>query len=293
MDKTPQHTPDGPLQIDLQAVLRAKLGSRRMRYVPAFAVRGVENMICAHRMNRLLRQAYPRRGGDFARFILEQLDITANFTGVENLPEKGDGRVLFVSNHPFGGVEGLAMIDFFTRRYGRFHVMVNDLLMAIDPLREVFLPVNKHGRQNEDSVRRVAKAFASDAPVLIFPAGLVSRIDGRGRLHDLTWRKTFVSLAIASHRDIVPMYVDGRNTAFFYRFARLRERLGIKLNIEMLRLPKEVFRMCGKSFGINIGKRIPCTELQGGPRAAETAAAICRTVYALAPGAPAADNLNN
>lgn len=274
-----------PLQIDLHEVMLTKLGRRRMKYIPGFMVRAIEKMICVPQINRLLRINYPKTGADFARGVLDCLNVKVNVHKVDNLPPASDRRVMFVSNHPMGGIEGMAMIDFMNRYYGgQVYVMVNDILMALEPLQNVFVPVNKHGSQGHRTVERIEDALRSDNPLLIFPAGWVSRLDKKGNLHDYPWFKTFVTKAIEHKRTVCPVFCDGRNSKFFYHFARLREKLGIKLNIEMVQLPREVLRMSNKCLNIICGKPIDWHKLRGGSEARETAERICRQVYALQPG---------
>ncbi len=271
-----------PLQIDLQGVLRAKLGERRMRLIPRWLIGALERMLCVPQMNDLLRATYPAVGGDFARRVLEELEIDVEVQGREILPPRTQRRVMLVSNHPLGGVEGMALIQLMSEHFGgRVYVMVNDILMAIEPLREVFLPINKHGQQAGDTVRRVDEVMASDNPVLIFPAGLVSRLQPGIGIHDLPWRPTFVNQALRSGRSIVPVFCGGRNSMFFYRIARLREKAGLRLNLVIMRLPREVFRQQGRKLSVVVGETIEPGRLSGGVSARETAAKICDTVYRL------------
>lgn len=272
-----------PLRIDLQHVMTKKLGRGRMRFVPGVAIKAIERLICVSHINRILAQCHPKTGADFARGVLKALNIKVNVHNTENVPTS-NRRVLFVSNHPMGGIEGMALIDFIQRMYGgQIHVVVNDILMALEPLQNVFVPVNKHGRQGVETARRMDEAMASDNPVLIFPAGWVSRLDSKGRVVDYKWYKSFVTKAIEHHRNIMPVYCDGRNSMFFYRFAKLREKLGIKLNIEMVRLPREVLLMRNKSMNIFCGRPIDWTALRGGRDAESTAYSIRQQVYALQP----------
>lgn len=99
--------------------------------------------------------------------------------------------------------------------------MVNDLLMAVEPLSEVFLPVNKHGRQSRTSTAQIDSTFASDAPIIIFPAGLVSRKQKDGSIADLRWRKMFINKAVSTGRDIIPIYFNGQNSSFFIILQKL------------------------------------------------------------------------
>lgn len=247
---------DKPIYISLEEVLSNKLGSRS-RFIPGWVVRWLEKVICQEQMNALLRDTFPAEGADFCRAVLHRLDISAKLVHPELLPT--DSRCIFISNHPLGGLDGMIIIAILSSRYPDRTVrfIVNDLLMAIKPLSPVFVPVNKHGAQSRSSRELLDEVMAGDDPVVIFPAGLVSRKARGGAVKDLEWKKMFASKAAAHRRDVVPMYIDGQNSPFFYNFARWREKSGLKLNIEMVRLPAEVFRCGGTTFPIVCGSRIP------------------------------------
>ena len=162
-------------------------------------------------------------------------------------------------------------------------VVVNDLLMYLGPLRGLFVPVNKHGRQDAGSVEAFNNAFASDVPIVTFPAGLCSR-RRRGVVRDLEWKPNFVKKAAAYGRDVVPVYFNGRLSDFFYRLSNLRTVLGIKANIEMLYLADEMFRQAGSDFEIIIGRPIPSASLLEGRTPGQAADYVRRAVYALGRG---------
>lgn len=271
----------GPIKIDLQQVLKAKMG-KKARWVPGWLVRRLERTIHQQELNDLLTHNYPRRGAEFCRGVLSDLDVKVDVIDMENLPDPSNRRVLIVSNHALGGLDGMALIDVFQRRYGgQVYFLVNDMLMAIEPLTDVFVPVNTVGAQSRQALMRVDQVMAGDDPVLIFPAGLVSRLGSHGVIQDLEWKKMFVNKAVKYHRDIIPVFFDGENSRFFYKFARFRRRSGIKFNIEMIYLPGEVFGSRGKTFSIRCGHTIPWQTLKDGAKAAATAADIKNIVYQL------------
>ncbi|WP_301963692.1 hypothetical protein [uncultured Duncaniella sp.] len=159
--------------------------------------------------------------------------------------------------------------------------MVNDLLDFVEPLRPIFLGVNKHGTQSRASVERIDRAFDGDSPILMFPAGLVSRRRQGGVIADMPWRKMAVVKAISSHRDIIPVHFSGENSQFFYKFAHLRSRLGLRFNIEMIRLPKEIFLSEGSHFTVTFGSPISWRSLEGGRNAELQADRLRSIVYQL------------
>lgn len=270
----------GPLEINVGEVLRQRI-PRYWRFIPRGLVRWLERTVCQDELNRLLRDNFPRRDADFCRGVLDDLGVTVNFHNLDNLPPKAQTRVLFVSNHPLGGLDGMALIDFVRTYYGvapRF--IVNDLLNAVEPLSDTFIPVNKHGAQSREAILRLDDAFASDAPLLMFPAGLVSRRGKKGVVADLEWQKMFVAKARQYGRDIIPLHFYGENSSFFYKFAKFRRRIGLKFNIEMIYLPREVFRSKGKTFDVVVGKPIPHASLDDMPPARK-AQQIRQMVYDL------------
>lgn len=270
------------IQINLRQIVRERLG-RYSRLVPGFVLRRLEKTICQDRLNELLRNNYPREGAEFCEGVLADLDVELTVVGEDKLPSPSQRRVVFVCNHPLGGLDGMALIAWATRRYGgQVHFVVNDLLNAVAPLRSVFVPVNKHGSQSRESIRAVDQAFAGDDPVLVFPAGLCSRRGSDGKIADLEWQKMFVNKAVEHHRNIVPLYFSGRNSDFFYNFAKIRKQLGLKFNIEMIYLPSELFRARGSRFTLVCGDTIGWQELRSGKAAMEQAAEIRSLVYSLA-----------
>lgn len=272
---------DRPIQIDLERVIADKLGNKA-RMVPRPLVRALSRYIRCEELNALLRDNFPRRDAEFCRGVLADLDVKVEIRGAENFPESG--RVIFASNHPLGGLDGMALIAAISGRYrSPMRFVVNDLLMAVEPLSDTFLPINKHGAQCREAAGALDAAMASDMPVAVFPAGLVSRLGKGGEIRDLAWHKMFINKAVQHRRDIVPVHISGENSRGFYRMAMWRKRLGIGFNIEMLRLPAEVFRSRGKTLTITIGKPIPYSSLGAGRQAAATAEAIKESVYALSP----------
>lgn len=268
------------ISIDIDAIVRNRL-PRHYKFIPRFLIRWLSRIICQDQLNEMLRLCHGKRDADFCRGVVEHLDITYNVIGEDNI-DHSDRRVIIVSNHPLGGLDGMIMIDYFSRLYGgNLKFIVNDLLMAVKPLGGVFLPINKHGKQSRESFRAIDSTMAGDDPVIIFPAGLVSRRGKKGVVADLQWQKNFVNKAIQHRRNVIPVYFSGHNSKFFYNFAKLRTRIGLKFNIEMVRLPKEVFRAKGANFSIHIGKPIAWQSLKGGANAQSTADDIRHKVYSL------------
>ena len=262
-------------------VLRQR-APRHYRYIPGWAVRWLERIICQDRLNTLLEHNAQCEGADFARGVIKDLSVSYSLAG--NIPDGKDRRVILVSNHPLGGLDGLVLACVAEDVYGKeadAKFVVNDLLDFVEPLRPIFLGVNKHGTQSRASVERIDRAFDGDSPILMFPAGLVSRRRQGGVIADMPWRKMAVVKAISSHRDIIPVHFSGENSQFFYKFAHLRSRLGLRFNIEMIRLPKEIFLSEGSHFTVTFGSPISWRSLEGGRNAELQADRLRSIVYQL------------
>lgn len=267
------------LQVDLDKVIADK-NPRLARLLPRFLKRYLKRIIHQDEINHVLRSFSHQTPVEFIRSTLSYMEISYRAVGLEQLSDQG--RYLFVSNHPFGGMDGMMLCDELDKRFGSGRIIVNDILMNLKPLAPLFVPVNKHGRQNSDYLRFFREALASDDQIATFPAGLCSRrIDGK--VCDTKWKSSFVKNAIESQRDIVPVFFEGRLSNFFYNLSSLRKRLGIKANIEMIYLPDEMFSQHGRHFDIHFGAPVPWQELAAAGSASHNAQRIREMVYAMAP----------
>ena len=267
--------------IDIDKVLHDKMG-KKSRYVPRFAVSWLKHIIHQDEVNRFLWESRHLSGTEWLTECVHYLDMTLQIEGEENLPAKDDGRLYtFVSNHPLGGADGVALGSIIGRHYdGNFRYLVNDLLMNLPGLAPLCIPINKTGKQSRDFPAMVEAGFASSHHMLMFPAGLCSRkIDGQ--IHDLPWKKTFISKSVESHRDVVPIHFGGQNSEKFYRIANICKRLNLKFNVAMLFLVDEMYKNVGKTFRVVIGKPIPWQNFTRERSDNEWAAFVREQVYAL------------
>ena len=273
------------LQLDIEGILRKRIPSRKQKFIPGFLYGALSRLIHQDELNEMLRIGYPSQGSEFSRKVLEHLDIEVTVEGAENLPAK-DRRVVFASNHPLGGLDGIALIAVLGQRYGDENIrfLVNDLLMNVEPLGTVFLPINKYGSQARAAAEAINAEYASDRQIVIFPAGLVSRLHPGGEVHDLKWQKAFVQKAIENDRDIIPVRFVALNRKRFYRLAKWRKKLGIKVNIEQATLPAELCASRGKRFRIIIGQPVSVSELRASGRSFPQLAEDLRAaIYRLSP----------
>jgi len=264
--------------VDIRRLLEEKNPSLA-RKLPKFVYRYLTRILHVPEVNGTLRTGRGLDGQAFARHILEEFGVRYTARGLTTLPR--GHRYLFVSNHPLGGLDGVVLIDAIGSSLGQVFFPVNDLLMILPQFREIFLPINKHGSQSQEAARRLNDAYAGNAQILYFPAGLCSRRGWHG-IRDLEWKPNFVGKALEYNRTVVPIHFGGRNSNFFYNLALARKCLHIGANIEMLYLVDEMYRQRGAHFELRIGTPIPPEALSGlGTTRKEIAAELRNRVYQL------------
>lgn len=266
--------------IDIDKVLKEKVPDKA-KYIPRFVVSYLKHIVHQDELNEMLTELGDLQGVDFAKRTLELLDNKIVVHGAENLPSD-DRFYTFVSNHPLGGADGLALGAVIGEHYqGKIKFLVNDLLMNLHGLAPFFIPINKTGKQSKDFPRRVEAGFASkENQLIMFPAGICSRKQN-GVIKDLPWKKTFVTKSVEYQRDVVPIYFDGRNSDFFYNLANACKWLGIKFNIAMLYLADEMLKNRHKTFNVTIGKPIPWQTFDHSKTPSEWAQFVKEIVYKL------------
>jgi putative hemolysin len=260
--------------IDLRQLIAAK-SPRLLRWSPGFVLRYLERILHLKEVNHVLT-TFTRPGLPFLRDLLDYMHVTYTIRGAEKL--RLGQRYIFVSNHSLNGLDGVIILDAISKTFPQVKFLVNDVLLYIEPLRPMFLPVNKFGSQSADGVRQLREAFESDDQLFYFPAGIGSR-RSKGKIMDLPWKKNFVKMATEYQRNVVPIFFDGRNSNFFYRLANFRKFIGIKANIEMLYLVDELFRLRNRHFNLTVGDEIPYTTFTHERRPAEWAAYVREKVY--------------
>ena len=265
------------MRIDIGEVIAAK-SPKLKRYTPSFLINLVKRIIHQDEINEILDNYGHLQGVEFASAALKHLEITYTVHGIEQADMKK--RYIIASNHPMGGLDGAIITELFGTIFGNVKFVVNDLLYFIEPLKPVFLPVNKYGRQSQNSAKMIEKSYNSDDQILYFPAGLCSRLI-RKKITDIEWRKSYITQAMKYNRDILPLFFDGTNSKFFYRFAKLRSALRIKFSLETALLPHEMFKKRRSHFDIYIGEPISCEDLKNGKSVAEWNKIIREQVYRL------------
>lgn len=241
--------------VNVREVFKKK-NPKLAKLIPGFIFRYIERIVHQEEVNHVIKLLEDKHGLDYVEGVINYFNLDVKVKGEENIPT--DGRYIFASNHPLGGLDGMVFAQVIGKRNPNIKLLVNDILMVLENMDTIFIPVNKHGRQSTDYFKKIENTYKSDDQILNFPAGLCSR-KIKGEIVDLEWKKSFISKAVQYKRDVVPVYISGKNSNFFYNLSNLRGKLGIKANLEMFYLVDEVFRQRNSSITVTIGKPIPYT----------------------------------
>lgn len=237
--------------IDIEKVIASK-NPNLLKWMPGFLLRYIKRILHEKEVNEFMRQNGHLRDLEFIDSVLTTFNTKVITKGLENIPE--EGGFILASNHPLGGFDGLALMQAVSRRRKDIRFLVNDILLSFKTMDDLFVPINKHGSQH--SLGKIEEAYQSEKAVLIFPAGLVSRKQS-GLIRDLEWKKSFIAKSLQYRKSIIPTFIDGKNSAFFYNLAMWRKRLGIKANIEMFYLLDEMYKQRNRTITIIFGQPVP------------------------------------
>ncbi len=227
--------------------------------------------------NRFLEEHSGLEGLDFIEKVLEyfDLDYTVSRKELENIPPTG--RVVIIANHPLGALDALSLIQMVSSVRKDVKVVANDMLTAMQPIRELLLTVdNINGATSKSSVQKILDCLRRDEALIVFPAGEVSRLRPNG-IRDGKWKQGFLQFAKRTEAPILPVHIDARNSAWFYSISMLSKPLSA------LFLVQEIFRQRANVIGFRVGELIPIRYLEQNGLRNKTLAKMLRShLYRLA-----------
>ena len=269
-------------KIEVDKVFESK-NPKLYRVLPRFIFLFLKRIIHQDEINSFLERNAHKYDFEFVKAIIDEFGIDEKVIGLENIPATS-GSVI-ASNHPLGALDFMVMMNAIGTKRKDVKALVNDILLNLHHLKNLFAGVNKVGKTSAESLLEVENVFASGNLAVTFPAGLVSRkqfpngIFGKPMIEDLEWKKTFITRAKKHKKNIIPVFIDGKNSNFFYNLSLWRKRLGIKANVEMLFLVNEVFKQRGKTITVIFGKEIPYETFDKRYSDAEWAEKVKQHVY--------------
>ncbi len=266
-----------PKFIDIDKVIKSK-NQRLYKWMPGFLLRYIKKIVHEKDVNQILYDYRDLKNAEFCEAIIQRFNVKVAIEGIENIPK--NGRVTLVANHPLGGLDALAVVTALSGYRDDLKFIVNDVLLNIENMKDLFVGVNKYGKSSKESFENINKLFASEQATFIFPAGMVSRRK-KGVVEDLEWKRTFVLKAKEHRNPIIPVFISGHLSDFFYNLSNFREKIGVKANVEMFYLVNEQFKRMGTDINVIVGKPIPPQDLDATKSNKELAQWIKSKVYEL------------
>lgn len=224
-------------------------------------VERVMHWLCLDKVNEVHSRGFDHPGPPFVKFLLEDFNIKLRIDNeqvLENLPA---GAFVTVSNHPFGALDGIALIHLIAQRRPEYKVMVNMVLNHITAMRPNFIAVDQSQSDDpakravsEQGIRQCIKQIRSGQPVGFFPAGAMSKVNWKWQLIDREWQPNVVRLIQKFKVPVIPIFFHGNNSFLF-------NLLGITFwQLRTVRLPSEVWRKCNSTMHISVGNPISVEE---------------------------------
>jgi putative hemolysin len=194
--------------------------------------------------------------------LFQTLEVELEFDPkeLENIPKTGP--FIVVANHPFGALDGLALIKAIAAVRPDFKVMANFLLQSVEPIKNHFLSVNpfeemKGAYNNIGGLKAALLHIEAGLPLGIFPAGEVSTFQGDLKtIADRKWQNSAIKIIKKSKVPVVPLYFDGANSRIFHLLGLIHPGL------RTLALPSEMLKKKGKTIALRIGKPIASKDLE-------------------------------
>lgn len=202
-------------------------------------------------VNQFLHQHQDLGAFEFTDKVLEHFRISylVSAREKENIPS--EGRVVIVSNHPLGTLDGLVLLKLIGEVRRDIKILANDLLWQFEPLRPLLLPVDNLTQSGyRRTVREVTDCLQQDQAIIIFPAGEVSRASATG-IKDGPWQSGFVHFARKTNAPILPIHLNSKNSALFYSLSMIYRPIG------GLMLVNEMFKKHAEDMPVRIGELIP------------------------------------
>lgn len=259
----------------LSPLFRGRLG----RLVARFAMW----MCGVGRINRLYDTIYPHKGVEGAKAALEYLGCDYLVGNPERLDDLPQGAFITISNHPYGAIDGVILLDMIGHRRPEMKIMVNKILGRVESMSENFITVTTTETEKKSAdattlrgIRSALSHLHDGHPLGLFPAGAVSDLHlWRGDISDREWQESIIRLIERVQVPIVPIHFEGRNSLFYYSLGL------IDWHIRLLRLPREVLNKGRGKHRVTIGRTISPEELRAVGSSTEISQLLRKAVYGM------------
>ena len=206
-------------------------------------------------------------GPDFAYNVCLNTKVNYQVAGLENLMAIKEGPFIVVSNHPYGGLDGIILVDLFGHTRPGFKIIVNKFISILEYMAPSFINVTPTGKEKKaasavsiQGIKQALDQVKSGLPLGVFPAGATSNLKfGTGKVFDRPWQEAIIKVIRKANVPVIPVHFLDRNTNWFYGLGYISNAL------RTMRLPKEVINKGGKQVRLVIGEPVSVEEQKACP----------------------------
>lgn len=213
-----------------------------------------------NKINKLYSDVYDENPEAFLEQLIDALGVTieVNEEDLQKIPR--EGAFITISNHPFGGLDGIILIKLLSKIRPDYRVMANFLLKKIEPIKDYFLGVNPFENRKDISsaggLKEALRHLSEGKPLGLFPAGEVSAYQADSNtIEDKEWNASVLKLIRKADVPVIPIYFKGSNSLLFQLLGLIHPML------RTVKLPSELLNKKNRVIKLRIGNPIS-TEVQ-------------------------------
>lgn len=239
--------------IESSDLLKASEGLNR--FGGSFAAKMVMHIMRLNKINKLYSDVYDEDPNAFLDRLINALGVTIeiNEEDLQKIPK--EGAFITISNHPFGGLDGIILIKLLSKIRPDYKVMANFLLKKIVPIKDYFLGVNPFESQKTISstagIKEALRHLSEGKPLGLFPAGEVSAYQAESNnIEDKEWGTSVLKMIRKANVPVIPIYFKGSNSLLFHLLGLIHPML------RTVKLPSELLNKKNRIVKLRIGNPI-------------------------------------
>lgn len=206
----------------------------------------LENILGKTRALKIIEDYKDLDSRKFIEHVFDEFDMSYSVSDKDFSKIPSEGRVIIYANHPQGMLDGLLLLKLILRVRKDVKILAYETLNQIPQLKKFFIPIQLSALLAKEPLTEAVNHLKNEGALIIFPAGVVSRLNING-IVDGRWGRGVSFLAEKSSSDILPVFINGKNSPLFYFVSLLNKNLSTSLLIH------ELFNKKGKTIELKIG----------------------------------------
>lgn len=234
--------------INVQSLIRQYLPEKlRQTWVARLLGFLAAKLLKQDEINQFLKDHEHLKGYDFIDAVLDYFQFSYQTSARDSEAIPAEGRCVIVANHPLGALDGLGLLHMVLNIRPDVRIVANEVLSSLPALDEYLLPINNlSGETSRSRMTAISRCLEEEMAVIIFPAGEVSRTHWF-KIRDCAWGKGFYLFAKRTNAKVVPVFISGKNSFWFYAWSKINSMAA------MLLLPRQMWRQRNKVITMKVG----------------------------------------